>query len=60
MNKPCEACDGSGQITFFQGASRFLMSWEECPVCGGLGSIPEQNEEKKREREEEAPDETST
>ncbi len=57
MNKPCEVCGGSGQITFFQGASRFLMSWEECPACGGLGSIPEQNEEKKREEED--PEETS-
>ncbi len=37
MKKECEFCAGSGQLTHFQGVSRFLLSWEECPECGGLG-----------------------
>ncbi len=37
MKKVCEICGGSGQISYFKGASRFLLSWEDCPECGGLG-----------------------
>ena len=37
MKKPCEICGGSGQISYFKGVSRFLLSWEECPGCDGLG-----------------------
>ncbi|MEW6290877.1 MAG: hypothetical protein AB1545_13590 [Thermodesulfobacteriota bacterium] len=33
----CQLCNGSGQISSFLGVSRFLLSWEECPECGGLG-----------------------
>lgn len=39
MKKPCETCGGSGQISFFKGVSRFLLSIEECPECAGLGFI---------------------
>jgi DnaJ-class molecular chaperone len=35
---PCPSCGGSGQIYFFQGESRFLLSVEECPLCCGVGS----------------------
>ena len=35
--QPCPACSGSGQIRYFQGVSRFLLSCEECPECTGLG-----------------------
>lgn len=35
----CPSCGGSGQISFFQGASRFLLSSEECPECFGLGYL---------------------
>lgn len=35
--KPCEYCGGSGQVSFFKGVSRFLLSTEECPDCAGLG-----------------------
>jgi len=37
MKKPCETCAGSGQISYFKGVSRFLLSWEECPECSGTG-----------------------
>jgi DnaJ-class molecular chaperone len=35
----CQMCNGSGQLSLFKGVSRFLLSWEECPECGGLGYI---------------------
>ncbi len=34
---PCPACGGSGQTSFFQGESRFLLTWEECAECCGTG-----------------------
>jgi len=37
MKKECDICGGSGQISFFKGVSRFLLSWEECPECNGIG-----------------------
>ncbi len=37
--KTCPSCGGSGQISFFQGESRFLLSMEECPECSGTGSL---------------------
>ena len=40
-NEPCPACGGSGQISFFQGESRFLLTEEECPVCSGIGHLVE-------------------
>ena len=39
MKKSCKTCEGSGQISYFKGVSRFLLSWEECPECAGLGYI---------------------
>ncbi len=36
---PCPTCGGSGQISFFQGESRFLLTSEECPACFGLGHL---------------------
>jgi ssDNA-binding Zn-finger/Zn-ribbon topoisomerase 1 len=35
--EPCPACGGSGQVSYFKGVSRFLLSCEECPECAGLG-----------------------
>jgi DnaJ-class molecular chaperone len=46
---PCPACGGSGQINFFKGESRFLLSVEECPACCGLGSLPEPPKEERTE-----------
>jgi len=37
--KICPICNGSGQLSSFKGVSRFLLSWEECPECDGLGYI---------------------
>ncbi|WPD21697.1 MAG: hypothetical protein Q3M24_15900 [Candidatus Electrothrix aestuarii] len=42
---PCPTCGGSGQINFFKGESRFLLSAEECPVCCGFGYVQEELEE---------------
>ena len=49
MKKPCATCGGTGQIGYFQGESRFLLTWEECPRCNGTGSseIGEVVQEKK-------------
>ncbi len=41
MKKICPICEGSGQLSSFKGVSRFLLSWEECPECGGLGLVPD-------------------
>jgi DnaJ-class molecular chaperone len=40
----CRGCGGSGQISFFKGVSRFLLSSEECPECSGLGYLFTDNE----------------
>lgn len=37
--EPCPACGGTGQMSYFKGVSRFLLSVEECPECAGLGYI---------------------
>lgn len=34
---PCIGCGGSGQTSFFGGASRFMFTWEDCPDCHGTG-----------------------
>ena len=39
MKQLCESCGGSGQVSYFKGVSRFLLSTEECPECSGLGYI---------------------
>jgi hypothetical protein len=35
----CDVCEGSGQVCSFKGVSRFAMSWEDCPICGGIGFL---------------------
>lgn len=37
MKKTCDICDGTGQVTYFKGVSRFHLSWEDCPECCGSG-----------------------
>ncbi len=44
----CILCNGSGQISYFKGVSRFLLSEEECPECGGTGFIFVDEKEKKQ------------
>ena len=33
----CDVCGGTGQVSFFKGVSRFLLSTEECDQCAGMG-----------------------
>jgi DnaJ-class molecular chaperone len=54
----CEICGGSGHISFFQGVSRFLLTWEECPACSGTGltleaegNEPDQSRGKKKRKQ---------
>ena len=35
----CILCNGSGQVSYFKGVSRFLLSEEDCPECGGTGFV---------------------
>jgi len=37
MNRPCDMCGGSGQLAYFKGESRFLLSQVDCPNCCGTG-----------------------
>jgi DnaJ-class molecular chaperone len=37
MSEPCEVCHGTGQHCYFKGESRFVLTWFECPACGGTG-----------------------
>ena len=39
MQQTCGQCHGAGQCCYFKGESRFLLSYEECPACCGLGFI---------------------
>jgi DnaJ-class molecular chaperone len=36
---PCPGCGGSGQTSYFGGASRFMLTWEDCPDCCGTGIV---------------------
>ncbi len=36
---PCPGCNGTGQMTWFGGISRFQFSYEDCPECNGFGFI---------------------
>ena len=49
---PCPACGGSGQLNFFKGESRFLLSVEECPACCGFGYVQEDAVGEKKNRSE--------
>lgn len=51
--RPCPACGGSGQLNFFKGESRFLLSAEECPVCCGFGYMQEEEGADREENPEE-------
>ncbi|CAK8713986.1 hypothetical protein KKHLCK_03040 [Candidatus Electrothrix laxa] len=53
---PCPTCGGSGQLNFFKGESRFLLSVEECRTCCGLGYVLEEDSEKKPEKKTGKPD----
>ncbi len=36
---PCPGCGGSGQTSYFGGASRFMLTWEDCPDSCGTGIV---------------------
>lgn len=42
---PCPHCGGTGQISSFQGVSRFVITWEECYECAGTGNKAFNSEE---------------
>ncbi len=52
QRSPCPTCGGSGQLNFFKGESRFLLSVEECPICCGFGYVQEDGAEEKKSRSE--------
>lgn len=33
----CDICGGTGQVSYFKGVSRFLLSTAECEECAGTG-----------------------
>ncbi len=37
QKKTCDVCGGTGQVSYFKGVSRFLLSSEECDACAGTG-----------------------
>ena len=55
MKKLCAVCEGSGQISYFKGVSRFVVSWDECPECAGLGYIISDNDDGESEEENTEP-----
>ncbi len=50
MGKICDTCGGIGQLSFFKGESRFLLSLEECPACAGTGYNLIKDDEKKENK----------
>lgn len=36
---PCPGCNGTGQMTWFGGVSRFQFSYTDCPECSGVGFL---------------------
>lgn len=51
METSCSTCNGTGQISFFQGESRFLLTHEECPGCFGTG-LAQENKDVPAEKQE--------
>jgi DnaJ-class molecular chaperone len=47
--KICQVCGGTGQVSYFKGVSRFLLSTQECEECAGIGYILDSVEEKTEE-----------
>jgi DnaJ-class molecular chaperone len=39
MKRTCEHCGGTGQLSYFKGYSRFLLSQVDCPECCGTGYV---------------------
>ena len=47
----CDICGGTGQVSYFKGVSRFLLSTEECSECAGTGYQLGISDEKKTNKE---------
>jgi DnaJ-class molecular chaperone len=45
---PCPGCGGSGQTSFFGGASRFMLTWDDCPDCCGTGIVLDETDPKQQ------------
>jgi len=54
--EPCDVCGGTGQLSFFKGVSRFLLSNEECDACVGTGLKLESISHKIAEKPETKPE----
>ena len=50
---PCPGCGGSGQTSFFGGASRFMLTWEDCPDCCGTGIVLDAPEPEQQDKDDE-------
>ncbi len=46
QNKICDICGGTGQLSYFKGVSRFLLSQDECSECAGTGFQLDSDESK--------------
>jgi DnaJ-class molecular chaperone len=53
VKKTCDVCEGSGQICEFKGVSRFILSWDDCPICGGMGFVMSDKEEADKNSDQE-------
>jgi DnaJ-class molecular chaperone len=47
---PCPGCGGSGQTSYFGGASRFMLTWEDCPDCCGTGIVLDEPAPEKQDK----------
>lgn len=52
QNRPCPGCGGSGQSSYFAGASRFMLTWEDCPDCCGTGVVLDETEPELKDQRE--------
>jgi DnaJ-class molecular chaperone len=48
---PCPGCGGSGQTSFFGGASRFMLTWEDCPDCCGTGIVLDEPDPEQQDKD---------
>jgi DnaJ-class molecular chaperone len=49
---PCPGCGGSGQTSYFDGESRFMLTWEDCPDCCGTGIVLDETDSTEPEEKE--------
>lgn len=49
---PCPGCGGSGQTSYFGGASRFMLTWEDCPDCCGTGIVLDEPASERQDKDD--------